>query len=226
MTANNPLAVRVVLADDHPLVREGLKRVLDRAGDIAVMAEAGDGHALLQALQAHAVQVAVVDLSMPGLSGMDLIRRVKAEHSHVGVLVLTMHAEEQYALRAFKAGANGYLTKDSAAEDLVPAIRKIARGGGYITPSLAERLAISLNGLHEEPPHTYLTDREFEVMRRLVRSERSTDIAEALHLSVKTISSHKSHILEKMHCNSVAALVRYSLEHRVFDDQDVPSASS
>lgn len=229
MTTPSLTGLRTVLADDHQLVREGLKRLLASARDIDVVAEARDGHELLQVLQGQPpdlpVQVAVVDLSMPGLSGMELIRRVKTDFPQVAVLVLTMHAEEQYALRAFKAGANGYLTKDSAADELVQAIRKVAGGGGFLTPSLAERLAISLNGLHEAPPHTQLSDREFEVMRRLVRGERLTDIAEHLHLSIKTISSHKAHVLEKMQLDSVAALVRYCMEHRLLDDQTLPSAS-
>ena len=217
--------LRVVLADDHLLVREGIKRVLSAASDIQVGAEAGDGHEVLQALRAQVAEVAVVDLSMPGLSGMEMIRRIKTEFPRVGLLVLTMHAEEQYALRAFRAGANGYLTKDSAADDLVRAIRKVASGGGFVTPSLAERLAVSLNGLHEAPPHTLLSDREFEVLRHLVAGERLTDIGETLHLSVKTISTHKSRILEKMQLDSMAALVRYAIEHQLFDTQETPSDS-
>ncbi len=212
------LIIKIVLADDHPLVREGLRRVLGAASDIDVLAEANDGHQLLELLRQHPVDVAVVDLSMPGLSGMELIRRIKSEYPQVAVLVLTMHAEEQYALRAFRSGANGYLTKDSAAEELVPAVRKVAGGGGYVTPAMAERLAIGLNGLRSAAPHTLLSDREFQVLRQIVAGRRLTEIAEELHLSVKTVSTHKARIMEKMHLDSTAALIRYGLEQRLFDD--------
>jgi DNA-binding NarL/FixJ family response regulator len=144
---------------------------------------------------------------------------VKTEHPSVPVLVLTMHAEEQYALRAFRSGASGYLTKDSAGAELVQAIRKLAGGGGFVTTSLAERLAISLSTVQEGPPHTRLSDREFDIFRRIGAGQRLTDIATELHLSVKTVSTHKTHILEKMGLDSTAALIRYGLEHRLFDDE-------
>ncbi len=211
------LIIKTVLADDHPLVREGLRRVLGTAADIEVLAEARDGHQLLELLRQQPVDVAVVDLSMPGLSGMDLIRRVKTDYPQVAVLVLTMHAEEQYAMRAFRSGANGYLTKDSAAEELVHAVRKVAGGGGYVTPSIAERMAIGLSGLREAPLHTQLSDREFEVLRQIVAGKRLTEIGDDLHLSVKTVSTHKARIMEKMQVDSTAALIKYGLEHKLFD---------
>jgi len=140
----------------------------------------------------------------------------------VAVLVLTMHAEEQYAIRAFRAGANGYLTKDSAAEELVHAVRKVAGGGGYVTPSIAESMAIGLNGLREAPPHSLLSDREFEVLRQIVGGRRLTEIADDLHLSVKTVSTHKARIMEKMRVDSTAALIKYGLEHKLFDEGETP----
>jgi DNA-binding NarL/FixJ family response regulator len=136
----------------------------------------------------------------------------------VAVLVLTMHAEEQYAMRAFRCGASGYLTKDSAGAELIQAIRKVAAGGGYVTTALAERLAISLHTPGDAPAHGSLSDREFEVFRRIVAGQRPTEIAAALHLSVKTVSTHKTRILEKLGLDSTAALIRYGLEHRLFDD--------
>jgi DNA-binding NarL/FixJ family response regulator len=214
-----PLQISVVLADDHQLMRQGLRRLLEGTPDIHVAAEAADGHQALRILREHPVDVAVLDLSMPGMPGMELIRRVKTEFPHVAVLVLTMHAEEQYALRAFRSGASGYLTKDSAADELVQAIRKVAAGGGYVTPALAERLAIGLQTMRPDAlPHASLSDREFEVFRHIVAGRRMTEIAEALHLSVKTVSTHKTHILDKMGMDSTAALIRYALEHKLFDD--------
>ncbi|MDE2614313.1 MAG: response regulator transcription factor [Burkholderiales bacterium] len=212
------LDISVVLADDHQLMREGLRRLLGATPGMHVAGEAGSGHEVLELLRRVAVDVAVLDLSMPGMTGMDLIRRVKTEFPHVAVLVLTMHAEEQYAMRAFRCGASGYLTKDSAGDELVQAIRKVAGGGGYVTAALAERLAMGLSTLREAPRHAGLTDREFEVFRRIVAGQRLTDIADELHLSIKTVSTHKARVLEKMGLDSTAALIRYGLENRLFED--------
>ena len=214
----NPALCTVLLADDHRIVREGLKRILQSARDIVVLAEAQSGHEALELARQHRPRVAVVDLSMPGLSGMALIERLRAEFADMAILVLTMHAEEQYALRAFRSGATGYLTKDSAAEELVLALRKVAAGGAYLSPQLAERLALQLNtGRAEELPHTRLTNRELEVFRLIVEGKRLTEIADDLHLSVKTVSTHKSRILEKMGFDNVAALIRYGFQHRLFE---------
>jgi DNA-binding NarL/FixJ family response regulator len=220
MTHPGPmLDIGVLLADDHQLMREGLRRLLEStAPGIRVVGEASNGHEALEVLRHHPVDVAVLDLSMPGMTGMDLIKRVKTEFPQVAVLVLTMHAEEQYAMRAFRSGASGYLTKDSAGTELVQAIRKVAGGGGYVTAALAERLAIGLQTLDDRPPHAHLSDREFEVFRRICAGQRLTDIAEQLHLSVKTVSTHKTLILEKMGLDSTAALIKYGLEHKLFDD--------
>lgn len=220
--AGSQVEVRLLIADDHQLMREGLRRLIAAVPGLRVVAEAANGHEVLEALRAHVVDVAVLDLSMPGMPGMDLIRRVKSEHPRVPVLVLTMHAEEQYAMRAFRSGASGYLTKDSAGGELVQAIRKLAAGGGFVTTSLAERLAIGLSTQHEGLPHTRLSDREFEIFRRIGAGQRLTDIATELHLSVKTVSTHKTRILEKMGLDSAAALIRYGLEHRLFDEADDP----
>ena len=212
-----PWQLAVLLADDHQLVRQGVRRLLEAASGIVVVGEAANGHEVLQALRSGPVDVVVLDLSMPGMPGMDLIRRIKSDHPQVAVLVLTMHAEEQYVMRAFRCGANGYLTKDSAADDLVQAIRKVASGGAYVTPAIAERLAVGL-AVPSQDLHRHLSDREFEVMRLIVAGRRLTDIAHDLHLSVKTVSTHKTHILDKLHLTSTASLVRYALEHRLFDD--------
>lgn len=210
-------ALRLLLVDDHTIVREGLKRVLEMTGDGFVVAEASSGFQALDALGRSTFALAIVDLSMPGMNGLDLIRRIRSEHPGVAVLVLSMHAEEQYAMRSFRAGASGYLTKDSAAEELVRAVRKIAAGGTYVSTSLAERVVRQLNGADAAPRHARLSDRELEVLRRIVSGERLTDIARALHLSVKTISTHKTRILEKLEIASTAGLVRYGLEHGLGD---------
>lgn len=211
-------ALRLLLVDDHTIVREGLKRILEMTGDGFVVDEASSGFQALEALSRSTFALAIVDLSMPGMNGLDLIRRIKAEHPGVAVLVLSMHAEEQYAMRSFRAGANGYLAKDSAAEELVRAVRKVAAGGAYVSASLAERVVRQLNRASDAPRHARLSDRELEVLRRIVNGERLTDIARALHLSVKTISTHKTRILDKLEIASTAALVRYGLEHGLGDD--------
>jgi len=201
---------RVVLADDHKIVRDGLKRILAATSDLAVAAEAADGDALLALVKAGDYDVAVVDMSMPGLSGIALIKRLKLEKAKLKILVLSMHGEQQYAARALKAGAAGYLNKDSAAELLVGAIRKVAAGGVHIGEAAAASLVAA-----EKSPHDALSDREFEVLRLLVEGLGPTDIGERLHLSVKTVSTHKTRILEKLNLGSTAELVRYALEHKL-----------
>jgi DNA-binding NarL/FixJ family response regulator len=203
---------RVVLADDHKIVRDGLKRILAATTDLQVAAEAGDGDELLKLVKADEYDVAVVDMSMPGLSGIALIKRLKSEKPKLRILVLSMHGEQQYAARALKAGASGYLNKDSAAEQLVGALRKIAAGGVHIGEAAAASLMAA-----EKAPHETLSDREFEVLRLLVEGLGPTDIGERLHLSVKTVSTHKTRILEKLGLGSTAELVRYALEHKLVD---------
>jgi DNA-binding NarL/FixJ family response regulator len=219
MTNGTLLNKRLLLVDDHTIVREGLKRILDGSGEGWVIAEAGSGFQALEILRQNAFALAIVDLSMPGLNGLDLIHRIKADFPKVAVLVLSMHAEEQYAIRSFKAGANGYVTKDSAAAELVTAVRKVAGGGAYVTSSLAERVVQQLNGRGQVPAHADLSNRELEVLQRIVAGQRLTEIAEDLHLSVKTVSTHKTRIQEKLQLPNLAALVRYGLEHDLGTDK-------
>lgn len=222
-TCAPPPAVHLLLVDDHTIVREGLKRVLEGTGEGWDITEESSGFQALDSLRRARFDLAIVDLSMPGMSGIELIRRIRVEFPPLPVLVLSMHAEEEYALRAFKAGANGYVTKDSAAEELVLAVHKVLRGGAYVTTSLAERVVQQLNGSVDVPRHAQLSNRELEVLRRIVAGQRSTDIANALHLSVKTISTHKTRIMEKLQLTSTAALIRYSMEHRLHGE-DPPAA--
>lgn len=209
------MTTRVLIADDHAIVREGLRRILASDSTIVVAGEARDGHEVLAAVREGGFEVLLLDLSMPGRSGVDLIKQVKGEQPDVRILVLSMHDEAQYAERTIRAGASGYLTKDTAAKQLVAAIHRIAAGGMFITPETAEALAVRLQSPLEELPHKRLSDREYEVLVMLAGGESVTAIAERLHLSVKTVSTHKTHVLEKMQMTSLADLVRYAIEHNL-----------
>ncbi len=213
--------LRLLLVDDHAIVREGLKRILALSDSRLEITEARTGFEALETLRQQPFDLAIADLSMPGMNGLELIRRIRDQHPTVLVLILSMHAEEQYAIRAFKAGARGYVTKDTAAEELVAAVRKVVSGGAYVTASLAERVVQQLNGSAMAPRHTELSNRELDVLQRIVAGQRLTDIAVALHLSIKTVSTHKSHIQEKLQLPNIAALIRYGLEHHL--DQANPA---
>lgn len=209
------MTTRVLIADDHAIVREGLRRILASDSTIVVAGEARDGHEVLAAVREGGFEVLLLDLSMPGRSGVDLIKQVKGEQPDVRILVLSMHDEAQYAERTIRAGASGYLTKDTAAKQLVAAIHRIAAGGMFITPETAEALAVRLQSPSDELPHKRLSDREHEVLVMLAAGDSVTAIAERLHLSVKTVSTHKTHVLEKMQMTSLADLVRYAIEHNL-----------
>ncbi len=210
--------IRVLLADDHAIVRAGLKEILADTGDIEVAGEAGNGQEVLARVSAQDFDVAVLDMSMPGRNGIELIKLVKLEKPKLRILVLSMHSEEQYAVRALKAGASGYLSKESAADELVAAIRRIAAGGAYVTPETAERLALGAAPRAEAAVHTLLSDREFQVFRMIARGASVSEIARELSLSVKTISTHKTRIMDKMGLANQAELIRYALEHQLLDE--------
>lgn len=205
--------IRVLIADDHQIVRDGLRRILTGLADIEVAAEAANGDEALALVRAHDYDVALLDMSMPGLAGIDLIKRLRLEKPKLRLLVLSMHGEQQYAARALKAGASGYLTKDSAAQQLVGAIRKVAGGGVHISEAAAAGLVAASIG--DGPPHLRLSDREFEVFKQLAGGAGPSEIAQRLHLSVKTVSTHKTRILEKLGLGGTAELVRYALEHKL-----------
>jgi DNA-binding NarL/FixJ family response regulator len=202
--------IRVLLADDHAIVRDGLKRILGASGDLQVGGEAADGDQALALVKENDYDVALLDMSMPGLAGIDLIKRIRIEKPKLRILVLSMHGEQQYAARALKAGASGYLTKDSAAEKLLGALRKIAAGGMHVSDAAAAGLVAAARA-----PHQDLTDREFEVLRLLAGGRSPTEIAAQLHLSVKTVSTHKAHVQDKLGLAGTADLVRYALEHKL-----------
>jgi DNA-binding NarL/FixJ family response regulator len=216
--------LRLLLVDDHTVVREGLKRLLDPLADEWTITEARTGYQALECLRAQRFDLAIVDLSMPGMSGLTLIARIKSEFPGVAVLVLTMHAEEQYAMRAFQAGASGYVTKDAASSELVEAVRKVANHGVFVTSHLAERVIQQLNGKQDAATIQTLSNRELEVLQRIVDGQRPVDIAQELHLSIKTVSTHKRRILEKLELDSTAALIRFGLAHHL--DNDDPASPS
>jgi len=216
------MTTRVYIADDHAIVREGLRRILAADASISVVGEAKDGNEVLVAARAGGFEVLLLDLSMPGKSGVELIKQLKAERHDLRILVLSMHDEQQYAERAIRAGASGYLTKDTAAKQLVAAIGRVAGGGMFITPAVAEALALRLQSPSDDLPHRRLSDREYEVLLLLAAGESVSAIAERLHLSVKTVSTHKTHVLEKMKLASIADLVRYAITHKLLDSPDIP----
>jgi DNA-binding NarL/FixJ family response regulator len=215
--------IRIVIADDHTIVREGLKQLLSAAADLRVIGEAQNGHDVLKQVRENDFEVLLLDMSMPGKSGIELIKQVRAEKPKLRILVLSMHEEEQYAVRALKAGAAGYMTKESAGAQLLAAIRKVAGGGAFISPAVAEQFALGAMPQTEGPPHTALSDREFQVFQMLVQGVSVSAIADRLNLSVKTVSTHKANIMQKMNMTNQSELIRYALNHRLLDN---PEAST
>ncbi len=211
---------RILIADDHAIVRDGLRRILQSAPGIEVAGEAVDGNEVMARVREGGFDLLLLDMSMPGKSGIELIKWTLATRPELAVLVLSMHQEEQYAVRAIRAGASGYVTKESASALLVAAIRKVAEGGMYISSGVAEQLAHTLRPQASEQPHQSLSDREYEVFGLLVAGASVSDIAARLHLSGKTVSTHKARILEKMRMDSVADLVRYAMTHKLGDAAD------
>ena len=212
--------IRVLIADDHTLVRDGLRHILQGASGFEVVGEANDGVSTIALTRSNAADVLVLDLSMPGRNGVELIKQIKEEKPALRILVLTMHAEQQYAVRAFKAGASGYLTKESASAELVTAVSKVASGGVYVSLAMAERFAQSLNEPADTLPHQRLSDREFDVFRRIAAGQTLTQIATELCVSSKTVSTYKTRIMEKMQMPHEAALVRYALRHKLLGEVD------
>ena len=209
--------IRIVIADDHAIVREGLKRIVSSVEDMQVTGEAADGTEVMQRVRELTFDVLMLDLSMPGRSGMELIKLVHAEKPKLRILVLSMHQELQYAVRAIKSGASGYLTKESAPSLLEQAIRKLAGGGAFISAEVAEQLALGAMPGGQGLPHESLSNREFEVLRLLVAGVSVTDIALRLKLSVKTVSSHKANLMQKMGLQNQSELIRYALKHDLVD---------
>ena len=205
--------IRVLIADDHTVVRQGLKQILSEDPQLTVVGEAADGNEVLTALETLSVDALVLDITMPGRNGLDVLKEVKRKRPTLPVLVLSMHPEDQFAIRILRAGAAGYITKESAPEELVGALRKVCSGGKYVSPQLAEKLAVFIEDETTRPPHEKLSDREFEVLRMLALGKTVTEVAEELLLSVKTVSTYRSRVLEKMKMASNADLTRYALQN-------------
>jgi two-component system, NarL family, invasion response regulator UvrY len=204
--------LRVLLVDDHAVVRKGMKAILEDGVPGVSIVEAGDGEGALAALAAP-LDAVVLDLSMPGRHGLDLLTEIKHRHPKLPVLIMSLHGEEQFAVRALRAGASGYLTKAAAPEHLLAAVTKVARGGRYVSEALAERLAADLGRRADAAPHERLSDREFDVMRGIASGSSVSELAAEMRLSVKTVSTYRARLLEKMGMSNNAELTRYALEH-------------
>lgn len=209
--------IKVLIADDHAVVRQGLKQILGDTSDLVVVGEATTGPEVLEQARTVDWDVMVLDISMPGRSGFDILLDLRAEKPGQPILVLSMHAEEQYALRMLKAGASGYLSKESVPEELIHAIRKVVEGGKYVSPTLAEKLAFEIGASADKPLHEALSDREFQVMRLIASGQTVTQIAEALSLSAKTVSTYRARILQKMNLKTNAELIHYAIRHKLIE---------
>lgn len=205
--------IHVLIADDHAIVRQGLKQILSETDDLVITGEADDGAEALQLARHQPLDVFLLDVSMPNRNGIDTLKQLKKEFPRLPVLILSMHPEEQYAVRALKAGASGYLTKQSAPEQLVTAIRQVASGKKYVSPAVAQQLVEALSGDSNKLPHERITDREYQVLVMIATGQTQTQIAEKLNLGVATVSTYRARLLEKMGLKSTAELIRYGLEH-------------
>ncbi len=209
--------IRVLIIDDHPIVRTGIRSLLAGAVDIEVVGEAGDGEEGLDLAQRLQPSVITLDISMPGMSGMEVLKELKHQRHQAAVLMLSLHPEDRYAIRLLRAGASGYVTKEAPSDTLTQAIRKVNGGGKYISSEVAERLAFNIDPDFEGPLHERLSNRELEVMRQLASGRTVTEIGHQLELSVKTVSTYRRRILEKMALGSTAEIVRYAVEHQLVE---------
>lgn len=205
--------IRILLADDHAIVRNGLKQIIAGASDLQVIGEAASGAEVLELARRTPPDLLLLDMTMPGISGAELIRRLRADHPNIPVLVLSMHNEAQVVSRALKAGASGYVTKDSDQEILLAGIRKVAAGNRYIDPALVDAMVFDGSAAADAAPHAALTERELQVLEMLASGQSLTAIAESLHLSAKTISAHKAHLMQKLGIDNNADLMRYAIRH-------------
>ncbi|MBU2571828.1 MAG: response regulator transcription factor [Gammaproteobacteria bacterium] len=210
--------IRVIIADDHAIVREGLKQILSDFFDMEVSGEAATGDEALKIIRTNGWDVLLLDIAMPGKNVLELIKLVKLDTPNKPILVLSMYPEDQYAIRVLRAGADGYLCKESVPEQLVEAIRKLAQGGKFVSASLAEQLVRNLHETESKPLHSLLTDREYQVFLAIARGERLTEIAKAMSLSIKTVSTYRTRLLGKMKMSSNAEIIRYAIENRLLNE--------
>lgn len=209
--------MKIMIADDHSVVRAGLKQILSEVPDISSVDEAANADELLSKVRRNTYSVIVLDIAMPGKSGLDALKEIRADFPDVPVLILSMYPEDQYAVRVLRAGAAGYMTKDSAPDELVTAIRTVARGRKYVSPSVAERLVTELDTDAEKSPHEMLSDREFQILRLIASGRTVGEIANNLFLSVKTVSTYRRRILDKMHLKNNAELTTYAIQNHLVD---------
>lgn len=209
--------VRLLVVDDHAVVRHGLRLMLEPVTDVTIAAEADNANDAMTCVRAGGIDMAIVDVNLPGRSGLELLRMIKEERPRLPVLVFSIYTEDAYAVRAVQLGAAGYLNKSAPPEELLDAIRKASRGGRFITPTVAERLAAALSEPDARAPHERLTEREFEVMRHIVAGRSLVDAAVVMNVSPKTITAYRTRILEKTGMSTNAELVRYAMEHRLFE---------
>jgi two-component system invasion response regulator UvrY len=209
--------LKVLIVDDHAVVRQGLRQILTEIPELSVVAEAENGQDALNKVRAEPWDVLVLDMSMPGRGGLDILKDVRRERPETRVLVLSMHPEDQFAVRMLRAGASGYLTKETAPDQLVAAVRKVLTGGRYISPSLAEKLAFDVDRDSDRPLHEKLSDREFQVLRRLAMGKTVQEIAAELMLSPKTISTYRARVLEKLELKSNAELIHYAIGNKLVE---------
>lgn len=207
--------IKILVADDHTVVREGIKQILAGQEDMVVEDEAASGQEVLHKTSQKSFDLILLDISMPGRSGLEILEELKALHPKLPVLILSMHPEEQYAVRTLRAGASGYLTKASAPQELISAIQKVSRGGKYVTVSLAEKLAFELDAGSEKPRHEKLSNREYQVMLMLASGHSVREVAEELCLSAKTISTYRTRIMEKMDMKKNAELTLYAVKNNL-----------
>ena len=209
--------MRVLICDDHPIVRKGLREILQEEGPAVTIGEAATAQDALDLARKQSWDAVMLDITMPGRSGLELLKQLREERPNVPVLVLSVHPADQYASRVLRAGASGYLTKESAPDELLTAVRHILRGGRYISPSVGETLAADLGRPADELPHQGLSDREFEILRLIASGKRPSEIADELHLSVKTVSTYRARVLQKLHLRTTAQLMRYAIKHGLVD---------
>ncbi|MGD9017005.1 MAG: response regulator transcription factor [Desulfobacterales bacterium] len=210
--------IRVLLADDHSIVRDGLRRIIEDSGDMEVVGEAADGRDAIRQIASTQPEIAVIDISMPGLDGLEVVSRLRKEAPDIPVLILTMHEEAQYVVRAIEAGAMGYLTKQSAPEQLVAAIRKIYNGQRYITEDASEALALRVaRGSAGQTPLDTLSMRELQVLRRLAMGHTSREIAEAYSISIKTVDTYRARLLKKLDLRNNAELIRFAIQNNLLE---------
>lgn len=210
--------IKILLADDHSIVRAGLRRIVEESGDMEVIAEAADGREAIQQVHKKVPDVAVIDISMPGLDGLEVVSQLRTYHPKLPILILTMHEEGQYVVRAIEAGAMGYITKQSAPEQLVKAIRKVHAGGRYLTDDAAEALALSVaRGMHGRSPLDSLSMRELQVLRRLALGHTNREIAKAYNISIKTVDTYRSRLLKKLNLRNNAELSRFATQNRLIE---------